>query len=276
MKRELCIAGALFALAGCGDTAAGTGTVAVSIWGEEFIEDQIPASEVEDGWNLRFTKFLVSVGDITVASSAGGTGGSLAGYRVYDLATLSGPLSVGSLPGVTAQRMDRVSFRIGSAASATAANATAADVTAMTSAGYSVYVEGQGERMGRTVRFRWGFTVPVTYERCQSSETEVGVAVPTDGTVTAQLTIHGDHFFYDDLQSPDARLRFDAIAAADANMDGEVSLDELAAVDLTTLPAMQYGTGSAPNVRTLRDFVTYLVGTLGHFNGEGHCDERRG
>ena len=72
-----------------------------------------------------------------------------------------------------------------------------------------------------------------------------------------------------------ARLRFDAIAGADANGDREVTLDELGAVQLTTLPMTQYSTGPLPNVRTLRDFVTYLVSTVGHFNGEGHCQERR-
>ena len=76
-------------------------------------------------------------------------------------------------------------------------------------------------------------------------------------------------------RDPDARLRFDAIAAADANGDREVTLDELGAVQLTTLPMTQYSTGPLPNVRTLRDFVTHLVSTVGHFNGEGHCQERR-
>lgn len=276
MKRGLWIAGALFALAGCGDGATGTGTVAATLWGEEFIQDQIPASAVEDGWTIRYTKFLVSLGEMTVASSGGGAGGTISGYRVFDLHTLTGPTAFGRLSSVSAERMDRVSYRLNAADAQTAlGNATQADLDAMRAGGYSVYVEGTAERMGRSVRFRWGFAQRVLYETCRSSDTEVGVAVPTDGTATAQITIHGDHLFYDDLQSPDARVRFDAIAGADANTDGEVTLDELAAVDLTTLPPTQYGAGSAPNVRSLRDFVSYLVATVGHFNGEGHCEERR-
>ncbi len=47
------------------------------------------------------------------------------------------------------------------------------------------------------------------------------------------------------------------------------------AVDLTTAPMGQYGTGSRSDVRNARDFITALVATVGHFNGEGHCDERR-
>jgi hypothetical protein len=90
-----------------------------------------------------------------------------------------------------------------------------------------------------------------------------------------QLTIHGDHLFFDDLQSPEAKMRFDAMAAADnlgiAGADGQVTLEELAAVDLTELPPDQYGTGGVGNVRNLRDFVTALVRTVGHFRGEGEC-----
>jgi hypothetical protein len=42
-------------------------------------------------------------------------------------------------------------------------------------------------------------------------------------------------------------------------------------VNLTTLPLGQYGTGSAPNVKTLKDFVLALSRTVGHYRGEGHC-----
>jgi hypothetical protein len=42
-------------------------------------------------------------------------------------------------------------------------------------------------------------------------------------------------------------------------------------VQLTTLPIDQYGTGTVGNVKTLNDFVTALVRTLGHFRGEGEC-----
>ena len=70
----------------------------------------------------------------------------------------------------------------------------------------------------------------------------------------------------------------DAIAAADKagilGADGQVTLEELALVDLTELPPEQYGTGGASNVRTLRDFVTALVRTVGHYRGEGECAPR--
>ena len=124
----------------------------------------------------------------------------------------------------------------------------------------------------------WGFPINTLYEKCEHPDLGEGVTVPNGGEETVQLTIHGDHLFFDDLQSPDAKMRFDAIAAADKagilGADGQVTLEELALVDLTELPPEQYGTGGASNVRTLRDFVTALVRTVGHYRGEGECSPR--
>ena len=99
------------------------------------------------------------------------------------------------------------------------------------------------------------------------------MVVPSGGTATMELTVHGDHLFYDDLQSDEAVLRFTAFAEADGRGDGDriVTLEELAAVDLTTLPAEQYGTGGAASIVTLRDFVAALTRALIHFQGEGDC-----
>ncbi len=278
------IAALTLCLAGCGSESVGSspGTVTATIWGEEYIEQGIePALSPDgegfrDGWTVRFTKFLVNAGGLRLESTSGAAPVALDAMRVYDLHRTTGPLAIGSLPNVPARRYDRVSYRVAPAgADAAAGNATNADVTLMRMRNLTVYTEGTATKMGRTVRFRWGFPGTVLYTNCQSSETEQGLAVPSGGTATAQLTFHGDHLFYDDLQSPEARLRFDLVASADADMDGEVTLEEMARIDLTRAPQGQYGTGSRGDVRTLRDFVTALVATVGHFNGEGHCDERR-
>jgi hypothetical protein len=294
MKFKMMAPVALLALAalGCGGDSAGTspGTVSLTIWGEDYIADSIPplaGSEAgfENAWTVRYTRFLVNVGDFTVAASDGTAGGALAAMRVYNLKTTTTPFAVGRITGVPSRRMDRVSYRIAPAtAASTAGNAAAEDVALMQTNGYGIYVEGEGTRMGTTVRFRWGFTQTVAYAPCSNADDSLGLAVPSGGNVDAQITIHGDHFFYDDLQSETARLRFDAIAAADAvaaagapqagDGDGTVTLEELARVDLTRLPSTQYGGGDMSRVRTLRDFVTSISATVGHFNGEGHCQER--
>jgi hypothetical protein len=93
-----------------------------------------------------------------------------------------------------------------------------------------------------------------------------------------QLTIHGDHPFYDRLQaSPtgiETFLRFDAIAAADdapdtGNGDGEVTPSELDAVDFDPLV---YDLSGFPGVSSMGDFIRSLVRTVGHYRGEGECE----
>jgi hypothetical protein len=282
MKKYIAL-GAL--LAGCGgDAAVGTGTVNVSIWGEEYIESTAgigPAVGMEagfvDGWTVRFTKFLVSVGQVSV-NATGGTASTLPPLRVFNLHGTSGPVRVGSLTNVPARRQDLVGYRIAPPAADSVpgnSGATAGDVTAMRSGGFSLWVEGTATKPGRAtpITFRWTFSNTVDYTRCEL-EGAFGVAVPTSGTADVQLTIHGDHFFYDRV-GEGAQLRFEDIAAADRDMDNMVTLEELAMVDLTTLPRDRYDPSGAPNVNTLRDFMTVLTTTVGHFNGEGECSVTR-
>lgn len=277
MKRGFTILALLF---GCGD-GAGTGAVSVSLWGEDYVEGTAGIGPMSttgvgfvDGWTARFTKFLVCVGDVSVAAGDGTAGGRSAEMRVYDLHGTSGPLRVATLSDVPARRMDRVSFRVAPAtASAAAGHAavTPADLAAMQRGGYAIWVEGSATKPGRAapITFRWGFSNTVDYSRCEL-EGAPGVAVPTSGTADVQLTMHGDHFFYDRI-GDGARLRFDELAGADRDMNNQLTLDELATVDLTTLPRDRYDPAGAPDVNTLRDFVDALSTTVAHFNGEGEC-----
>ncbi len=63
------------------------------------------------------------------------------------------------------------------------------------------------------------------------------------------------------------------MAAADANDDGEVTLEELEAVPLVEIDEGTYGTGSASHVDDLGEFVRALTRTIGHYRGEGHRTE---
>ncbi|RKG76722.1 hypothetical protein [Corallococcus terminator] len=257
--------------------SSGQGNVAFTAYGEDFIEKEIPASAFEDGWTVRYTKFLVKLGELKVANQEGEVAAEQAPAKVYDVHR-PGPVSVAAFNDLASEEWDAVSYAIAPATDATAGNADAEDVTRMNTEGWSVYVEGTATKGAASKRFRWGFPTNTLYERCENEDIGSGVTVPKGGTETVQLTIHGDHLFFDDLQSPDAKMRFDAIAAADSTgvvgPDGEVTLDELGLVDLTTLPTNQYGTGGAGSVRTLRDFVTALVRTVGHYRGEGECSPR--
>jgi hypothetical protein len=246
----------------CGEESAGEGTLAVEIWGEEFIEDGIPAAVFVDGWSVTFDKFLVAVDGVAAARGSAAPDLEDAAQRIFDL-TRAGPFPFLTRP-VPAGRYDNTAYRLRPAqAAAAAANASAADVTLMTDHGYAIYVSGTATDGTTTKTLHWGFTTDTAYTGCHS---EADLA---DGqSATIQLTIHADHLFYNDLVSEDPDVKFSTIAAADTDADGEVTLAELAAFDITGLA--DYGTGSL-RVDNLADFIAHLTATLGHIDGEGHC-----
>ncbi len=273
-RASLILVASAVSWAACGDEG-GSGTLLVTTYGEDFIEKSIPAATgggegMADGYSVKFGKFLVALSGLKVAHGEGDLGGEVAGPLVFDLHP-AGPHTVATFQDIGARRWDRVSVTLAPAKAAAAGNAAAADVKLMNDNGYSVYVEGTAEKGGKKHTFRWGFTTATRYAECHEKTSGHGVVVPTGGSATAEITIHGDHLFYDDLQSSDPSLRFEAVAKADADADGEVTLAELAKVDLTTLPAGQYGTGGAGSVKDLGQFIASLTRTLVHFQGEGHC-----
>lgn len=261
MRSRVVLAALLVTLGSCGG-GGGTGTLAVEVWGEEYIEQGIPANVFADGWSVTFTRFLVTIGDVSLARGDGAPDVTDATQRVYDL-TRAGPFPL-LIREAPAGAYDHTGYAIAPAgAAAEAGNGTAADLDLMRQGGLSVYVEGSATDGAITKTFAWGFATATTYTACESL-----AVVERGGAATVQLTIHGDHLFYDDLFAADPNVTFATLATADADADGEVTPAELEAYDLRALP--NYGTGST-GIENLWDFVTHLTGTLGHIDGEGHC-----
>jgi hypothetical protein len=50
---------------------SGSGAITFTSWGEEYIEVELPTSAFEDGFSISYDKFLVLVGNISVADDAG-------------------------------------------------------------------------------------------------------------------------------------------------------------------------------------------------------------
>ncbi|AUX45637.1 hypothetical protein SOCE26_071320 [Sorangium cellulosum] len=263
------------ALAGCsgGDTS-GTGSVAFSTWGEAYIEEQIPASDLEDGWSIRYEKFLLVLRNVTVADRDGNVGATMQGSILVDH-TKPGPKPVVTFDDLEAKPWEQVSYEIGPPDADTALDgATEEDRALLLGAGASVHIEATARKADVEKRIDWTFTIATRYAGCagdKDGKALDGVLVTNGGTDLVELTIHGDHFFYDDLQAAAAKRRFGPIAAADADDDGAVTLEELAAVRLVAIEEGPYGTGSAGDVDDLGAFVAQLSRTIGHFRGEGEC-----
>jgi hypothetical protein len=252
-------------LAGCeADDGGGNGTLKVVLWGEEFIESGIPATEFADGWGITYERFLVSVGALSVAREGVAAAVSQPAFQVYDLAAFTGPRTLAEA-AVPAGSYTHTAYTVGPAkADTTAANASAADLKRMVDGGLSVLVEGKATKAGRTVSFSWGFANTTVYDPCHS-----GGKVADGGTATVQLTIHGDHLFYDDAASEEPSLRFEDLALADKDANGTVTPEELKACAIA--PLDHYGVGSL-EIDNLWDYVTHMTTTLGHIDGEGHCE----
>ncbi|MDI1478460.1 hypothetical protein [Polyangium sp. y55x31] len=273
---HLCLAAAL--LAGCGaDETAGTGDVVFTTWGEGYIEEEIPASAFEDGWAIKFSKFLVVLGGVRIADDSGAPGFEVTKTKLVDHVA-PGVKPLATFANLEPKPWTKVSFEIRPAGGDTELGdgATAADLDAMKQGKYAIWAEGEATQGAVKKTFRWGFGVPTAYTDCRGEKDgreTVGVLVTNGGTDNVEITIHGDHLFYDDLQSPNAKLRFNAFASADTDNDGEVTLAELAAKKLVDIDPADgaYGTGAAGDVNDLGAFVTDLSRTVGHFRGEGEC-----
>lgn len=247
MKIDLVAIFVALTFAACGDDEGpSAGTLRVTIYGEEFIEDGIPEKVFVDGWSVDFERFIVTIGDVTAARGEDEPDVVDPQYRVFDLTENSGEQGhlVVEQENVPGGAYDHVGFRIAA----------------------GLFVQGSAIKADATKIFAWTFDTATTYAHCEST-------AEVDGDVaTSQITIHADHLLYDDLFSETPNVAFDLVAAADDNgdADGEVTAEELAATDLSTEKRYQVGSTGIDN---LWDFIEYQTGTVGHIDGEGHCEE---
>ena len=220
----------------CGDDQAsdgGVGQIEVTVYGESFIEDGIPASEVSDGWAVSFDLFQVTVRDVTAG------GAPLAEPEPVDLAQSSAGKGhvLGSVE-VPAGSHDDASYTLS-----------------------KLHVQGRATKGAETKSFDWTFDEPVHYAHC-----ETATKVDAEGKATFQITVHADHFLYDSLVSEEPTVAFSAFAEADSNGDGLISQDEL-----LTASIGGFDPGNDDEIEDLWSWLVALSRTLGHVDGEGHC-----
>ena len=255
--------GRLVVCLGLGACAAGgaEGEWVVETWGESYIEEEVPSEVFADGCSVVYDTFLVSMGPVALVDGGGSAVADLGPAQVFDLAS-PGPTPMGSVP-VPPDHYSAVRVRVAPDAAATDGSATDDPVAELLAAGASVLVAGDLSCDASTVRFRWSFDASTTY-LCEPTD----LTIPAGGSDATQLTIHGDHLFYDGLENDDAVVRGQAVIDADGDGDGEVTLVEL---DAVSIPALGYDVGEYGDVLTLRAFVSHLTRTLVHVDGEGEC-----
>lgn len=263
MKRFLLLSVLICACGDDTDTETQSNEMAVEVWGETFIESGIPEDKFADGWAITFDRFLINLADISVAMDGEEAAISDTSTKIWDL-TKTGPHQILS-EEIPVGEYTHSAYRISPATDKSeTGNAEDDDVDEMISGGYSVLIEGSATKDDETMTFSWGFETDTVYDPCNS----IG-HLTADEKGTVQITIHGDHLFYDDAVSEEPSLRFEDIALADEDDDGEVTLDELAAYETT--PLDHYGVGSF-DIDNMKDYIAHMTSTLGHIDGEEHCE----
>lgn len=235
----------LLPLAACG----GEGTWTAEVWGEDYIEAGIPAEIFADGCAASFSRFDLRV------DTAGIDGGGEAGPFAVDL-TAPGPQTLTTID-VPDGLYDEVSFGMSPGAAAGEIGA------GLEAEGASLAVAGTLTCPGGAVGFAWAFPTAVSWT-CEPD----GLTIGKGGAGSSQLTVHGDHLFYDGLEDPEAEVRGEALIAADADGDGDLTQAELAA---TPVAPLGYTVGSHAEVSDLWGFLEVQTRSVGHIDGEGHC-----
>ncbi|WP_437525480.1 hypothetical protein WME79_38640 [Sorangium sp. So ce726] len=293
---------ALAFAAGCGDDSGATSeTGAVQIFVEP--EDTIPEGlepgtgeeNIADGWKVTYERFLVTIGNVRAARSDAEE--TLGDASVFVLDLKNAPATryvIADFQDVSAVRWDRFGFDLPNATAGvkTLPPTTATDVDLMVEGGYSLFFEGSIEKEdgescpppgdacvpAARVRFSWGLSAGTSFDDCATEDGLNGFSVPTSGTVAVKPTIHGDHWFFDNITAGVELTKRYAqyIADSDLDGDGETTIDELKQVNAADVFGDEYNLAGASGgpIETAYDYVVAQARTLGDFQGDGECPRR--
>ena len=244
-----------------------------------------------DGWHVSFERLLVSVGGAGFgppgiggrgADESACNGYSNAGYeRLFDL-VVAGQQKLSDIYGLGSCGV-RLRLRPPATDDLLGQGVTAQDLAFMrvedtddivTNARQSVHVRGLAKRDAVTMRFDWSFRLTVSLHGCAGAG-DMGfasdVALIGGEVLPLPVIIHGEELFHEGL-ADESPLRFDALAAADADGDHVITLAELAAISGPSPEAdagVAVGDAGAP---TMESFIYEgLIPRMIRLGGSGPC-----
>lgn len=306
--RSFVLFGPLFALGtAClpTDTRPPPSEVMLTVSSSEQTRTGIPLTV--DGYRIDFERLLVAVGQARIGdderSGAACSEYSSANYtRLFDFVQVGRAEKVNLVYALGHCALE-FTIRYPNLDAKVETGASEADVEFMRTpgsdayamdAGVSVWVIGSAANGALTKHFAWPFRERIGYQRCWvpgDDDTRLtGIDLESGGHVAVNVEMQAEALFRDDVDPKVAELRFQPFADADANADGDITLDELDGVALAELdPPYVYSSepdseGHAPyfcadkegepvTVRTLGDYAyCVLAPSIARFQGNGGCD----
>lgn len=302
-------------LAACGDDAdTGTGSLSVLIEAEDSITAGLDPGDdeegIQDGWQVRFDRYLLTVGEIELELASDRTIRAGAGELfVVDLVSIpQSGLSLWNLDGLSAGRWEFLySIGGGSEGPSRHESVTAADFEAVVENDWTYLISGNitsaegrscpPERLAAPpvtataagdnvagdscyasteVAFTIGINAEISFGPCEIDGVG-GVGIAAGGAQTVAATIHGDHLFFNGFPEGDeggVERRAQWLADSDLDLDGNVTQQELESLIPSDLAEVAgYDLGGSP-INPLDNMWTYVraqLATQGHMDGEGEC-----
>ncbi len=309
--RAALVPGLLLCCLSCSE-GAGTGQLTVLLEPESVIQDGLTAgtstTEVQDGWNVQFERYIVTLGGVELYSSIGQEVAGNETVFAVDLMELRAqgePLW--ELEEIPEGRHD-LFYTQGGSSPVTHSSVSESELQRLVDGEHTHLVEGRlqqdqgrscppaalatpssemtsvGQNAGGdacyaapTVHFVIETAATTEFGPCEIDGVP-GVAVSEGAAQTVALTIHGDHLFFNGFPegSEGGVLRTAQwLADCDLDLDGTVTSEELEQVAPADLPEIdeRFKLGGSP-LTPINNMLTYVraqLKTQGHFQGEGEC-----
>ena len=314
-KNNITFASLLIALVGCTADEVGRGDLRVLVEAEDVIIDGLEPGDgvenIQDGWAVRFDRYIVAIGAIEVHLSTDASVSAEADeVHVIDLSAIGA--SGESLWSLQALEQGRWEFSYATRGANDAAvrhdSVGEDDFAAMQAGNLSHWIRGTLEQAGgrscppaslatppngavadgsnaagdpcyaaEAVAFELGAAVETRFGPCEVDGVPgFGITAGTESSVA--ITIHGDHLFFNGFPEggEGGVLRLAQwLADCDLDLDGVVTQAELEAISPSDLAELddRYQLGGSPitPLTSMWDYVQAQLQTQGHFQGEGEC-----
>jgi len=287
--RTTIIATAMLASVAAGGCGSENGNLAVVVSAEETIPKGLQAGdgdeEIRDGFSVSFSRYIVVVGQVAMSQAGDANPQESSDVAVADFVTLpSTPPELTTFNDIPTGQYTSFGFETPAPDQGVMNlnDVDQDDIDAMVAGGLSYIIEGTITQVSdeATKDFLIEADVPSVYTNCAVEDGEPGVNVASNST--ADITIHGDHIFFNGFPEEEGnvvRLAQWMWDVEDVNADEVLTkADFEEASNVETLfpspPNGVYELAGAPidQINNAWDFIRAQLATQGHILGEGECE----